>query len=159
MRERLRVRLTDAGYAVHVAPDAETAVRVAAAHRPDLYLLDINMPGGAIAAAGQIHELAPATVIVMLTVSRDEEDLFATLQAGASGYLLKDVSSTAIPELLARALAGEALLHGHLAARLVEEFRERGRRKRIVGARMPGGDLSRREWQVLELLAKHLTRW
>jgi DNA-binding NarL/FixJ family response regulator len=58
---------------------------------------------------------------------------------------------------LHRALEGEALLSGRLAARLVEEFRERGRRKRILAGRAPGTELTRREWQVLELLAAHLT--
>jgi DNA-binding NarL/FixJ family response regulator len=157
-RERLGIRLSEAGFAVQLAPDAEGAVRLAVENRPDLCLLDIKMPGGGIAAARRIHQLAPATIIVMLTVSRDDDDLFDALQAGASGYVLKDVPLASIPALLRRALAGEALLSGQLASRLVNEFRERGRRKRIVAGQMQGDvDLSRREWQVLELLAKHLT--
>ena len=56
-----------------------------------------------------------------------------------------------------RALGGEALLSGSLAARLVEEFRGRGRRRRLLAAHRPGTELTRREWQVLELLAEHLT--
>jgi DNA-binding NarL/FixJ family response regulator len=156
-RERLRLRLSEAGFDVRAAPDAGSAVELACEHRPDVCLLDINMPGGGIWAARQIHRLVPATVIVMLTVSRDDADLFDTLQAGASGYVLKDVPTTVLPALLRRALGGEALLSGELAARLVEEFRERGRRKRVVAEQAPEADLSRREWQVLELLAKHLT--
>jgi two-component system NarL family response regulator len=93
----------------------------------------------------------------MLTVSRNDDDLFDALQVGASGYLLKDTDLSAIPGLLERALDGEALLSGALAARLVEEFRERGHRKRILSAGNRGAELSRREWQVLELLATHLT--
>lgn len=156
-RERLRVRLAEAGFHVYGAPDADAAVRLAEQHRPDLCLLDINMPGGGIAAAARIHRCAPASILVMLTVSRNDGDLFDALQAGASGYLLKDTELSSIPGLLQRALDGEALLSGALAARLVEEFRERGRRKRILSARTQVTELSRREWQVLELLAGHLT--
>jgi DNA-binding NarL/FixJ family response regulator len=156
-RERLRARLTDGGLAVCTAGDADAAVRVAEECPPDLCLIDINMPGGGISAVARILAVAPAATIVMLTVSRNDDDLFDALQAGASGYLLKDVGLSALPELLQRALDGEALLSGRLAARLVEEFRERGRRKRILAARAPGAELTRREWQVLELLAAHLT--
>jgi DNA-binding NarL/FixJ family response regulator len=156
-RERLRERLAGAGFQVYTAADSDSAARLAAEVAPDLCLLDINMPGGGIAAVTRIRRVAPATTVVMLTVSSNDDDLFDALQAGATGYLLKDVGLSSIPDLLRRALAGEALLSGRLAARLVEEFRERGRRKRIVSARGPGAELSRREWQVLELLAKHLS--
>jgi DNA-binding NarL/FixJ family response regulator len=118
---------------------------MAAEHRPDLCLIDINMPGGGISAVSRILAVAPAAVVVMLTVSRNNEDLFDALQAGATGYLLKDASISSLPELLQRALDGEALLSGRLAARVVEEFRERGTRKRILathtasGSRAPSG--------------------
>jgi DNA-binding NarL/FixJ family response regulator len=156
-RERLRARLTEAGFAVSTAADADGAVRAAQQQPPDLCLIDINMPGDGISAVARIAEVAPASVIVMLTVSRNDDDLFDALQAGASGYLLKDAGIAFLPDLLRRALEGEALLSGELAARLVYEFRERGRRKRILATRAPGAELTRREWQVLELLATHLT--
>jgi len=156
-RERLRERLDQAGFRVSTAADADEAVRRATVDPPDACLIDINMPGSGIAAVSRILEVAPAAVVVMLTVSRNDNDLFDALQAGASGYLLKDVELSAIPGLLRRAIEGEALLSGELAARLVEEFRERGGRRRLLAGRAPGAELSRREWQVLELLASHLT--
>jgi DNA-binding NarL/FixJ family response regulator len=156
-RERLRARLSAAGFRVWTASDADSAVRAAEAHAVDLCLIDINMPGGGIAAVGRTLAAAPAAIVVMLTVSNNEEDLFDALQAGASGYLLKDVGMSSLPDLLRRALDGEALLSGRLAARVVEEFRERGRRKRILATHAPGTELTRREWQVLELLAQNLT--
>jgi two-component system nitrate/nitrite response regulator NarL len=155
-RQRLRLLLESAGCAVASAADAATAVSLADRLRPDLCLLDINMPGNGIAAAAGVRDVSPGTVVVMLTVSRNDADLFAALQSGATGYLLKDTELSAIPEQLRRALDGEALLSGRLAARVVEEFRERGRRKRILGSRTHA-ELSRREWQVLELLAEHLS--
>lgn len=156
-RERLRVRLVAAGFTVTTAADAAQAIQLAAETIPDICLIDINMPGGGIPAVRGILGHAPAAIVVMLTVSRNDDDLFDALQAGASGYLLKDVDPSAIPELLRRALEGEALLSGELAARLIDEFRERGQRKRLLESRVPGAHLSRREWDVLELLAAHLT--
>jgi DNA-binding NarL/FixJ family response regulator len=70
------------------AADAAGAVEGAKRERPDVCLLDINMPGNGIAAATQISGALPDTSVVMLTVSRQDEDLFDALRAGASGYLL-----------------------------------------------------------------------
>ena len=156
-RERLRERLTDAGFEIVTAADADGAIEAAAATRPDLCLIDINMPGGGIAAVRRILVAAPSTKVIMLTVSRNDSDLFDALQNGASGYVLKDIRISELPDLLRRALDGEALLSGPLAARLVDEFRERGRRRRVLASHVPGAQLTRREWQVLELLASHLT--
>jgi two-component system NarL family response regulator len=156
-RERLRARVGDAGFAVRAVADAEAAIAAAAESPPDVCLVDVNMPGGGIYAVTQIARVAPAAVIVMLTVSRNVDDLFDALRAGASGYLLKDVAPSSLPRLLRRALAGEALLSGPLAARVVEEFRERGRRRHVLAAHGSAAELTRREWEVLELLARHLT--
>lgn len=157
-RERLRVRLESAGFSVCASVgDADSAVRAAAELRPDLCLIDVRMPGNGIAAVARVAAAVPETVIVMLTVSRNDADLFDALQAGASGYLLKDTELASLPGLLRRALEGEALLSGALASRLVLEFRERGRRKRVLVRHGREMELTRREWQVLELLAEHLT--
>ncbi|HSL63620.1 MAG TPA: response regulator transcription factor, partial [Gaiellaceae bacterium] len=72
-----------------VAADAAGAVDAATRERPDLCVLDIRMPGNGIAAAWEITARLPETKVVMLTVSRDDDDLLAALRAGASGYLLK----------------------------------------------------------------------
>ena len=92
----------------------------------------------------------------MLTVSRQDDDLFDALRAGASGYLLKGLDEEEIVEALRRVLAGEATLPGSLVARLVEEFRDRESHR--VG--VPGGPAARltgREWDVLELMRKGAT--
>src|SRR3954464_14928069 len=70
---------------------ADEAVRLAQELLPDLILLDLNMPGGGIAAARQITATSPVTRLIMLTVSEEEEDLLAALKAGARGYILKGV--------------------------------------------------------------------
>jgi DNA-binding NarL/FixJ family response regulator len=132
--------------------DAPAAVEAAVRLRPGLCLLDIRMPGGGIAAAWEITARLPETKVVMLTVSRDDDDLFAALRAGASGYLLKDLEPDRLADALEEVLTGDAAIPGALVARLVSEFRERGPRRRAVLTGAPDGHLTSREWEVLELL-------
>jgi DNA-binding NarL/FixJ family response regulator len=135
------------------ASDSDSAVEAAKEQCPDVCLLDINMPGSGIAAAARITASLPETAVVMLTVSRQDEDLFDALRAGASGYLLKGMEENAIGDALKRVLAGESPLPGSLVARLVEEFRDREHR-RVVVADAQATRLTGREWDVLELMRK-----
>ena len=137
-----------------VAADAAEAVDAAARERPDLCVLDIRMPGSGIAAAWEITARLPTTKVVMLTVSRDDDDLLAALRAGASGYLLKDTDPNRLPHALEDVLAGEAAIPRTLVAKLVREFRDRGPRRRAV---LAGEPLTSREWEVLELLRDALS--
>ncbi len=149
----------DGRFAVRAeAADAAGAVAAALEARPDVCLLDVRMPGGGVGAAWEISARLPDTKIVMLTVSRDDADLFAALRAGASGYLLKDLDPDRLPDALAAVVAGEGALPGSLVARLVNEFRDRGPRRRAVLSSSPSGEpLTSREWQVLELMRDGLT--
>lgn len=135
------------------AADAESAFLAAQRERPDVCLLDINMPGSGIAATARITTALPGTAVVMLTVSRQDEDLFDALRAGASGYLLKGLKEDAIGEAVHKVLKGEASLPGSLVARLVEEFRDR-EHHRVAVAKGPAARLTGREWDVLELMRK-----
>ncbi len=114
-------------------------------------LLDINMPGSGIAAARGITTALPGTAVVMLTVSRQDEDLFDALRAGATGYLLKGMDEDSLSMALRQVLNGETPLPPSLVTRLVEEFRDREERRVAVpgdvAARLTG-----REWDVLELM-------
>ena len=138
------------------AADAEAAVLAAQSENPDVCLLDINMPGSGIAAAARITAALPGTAVVMLTVSRQDEDLFDALRAGASGYLLKGMDEDGIGDSLHRVLNGEATLPGSLVARLVEEFRDR-EHHRVALTEGPAARLTGREWDVLELMRKGAT--
>jgi DNA-binding NarL/FixJ family response regulator len=135
------------------ASDATSAVQGAKEAHPDVCLLDINMPGNGIAAAAQITGALPHTAVVMLTVSRQDEDLFDALRAGASGYLLKGMDEDSIGDALQRVLAGEATLPGTLVARLVDEFRDR-EQHRVAVPDAQTARLTGREWDVLELMRK-----
>jgi two-component system, NarL family, nitrate/nitrite response regulator NarL len=158
---RLAVRkaLDGRGFAVCAeAGDARGAVEAARRERPEICLLDIGMPGDGIAAAAAIRAELRFAIIVMLTVSRDDDDLFAALQAGASGYVLKGIAAPRLCEVLRALLRGEAVLPGELAARVIAEFRARGRRnwlKRHLGQR--SAELTSREWDVLELLDQRIS--
>ena len=139
------------------AEDASGAVAAALRERPDVCLLDIRMPGNGISAAAEIAGAVPETAIVMLTVSRDDEDLFSALRVGAAGYLLKDIPAEHLAASLDAVLDGEASLPGTLVARLVEEFRERGRRRLLALPGRRGVELTGREWEVLQLLRRDRT--
>lgn len=157
-RNGIRAALEDGGFLVCAdVASGPAAVRAAADHGADVAVLDVNMPGGGIAAAAEIARTLPATQIVMLTASRDDDDLFDALRAGASGYLLKDTDPDRLPHALRGVLAGEAALPRALVARVIEEFRGRGRRRRLPGLRGLRVELTDREWEVLDLLAEELS--
>jgi DNA-binding NarL/FixJ family response regulator len=156
-RAGVRYTLEAAGMeVVGEASDANGAVDLALREQPDVCLLDIHMPGSGINAARAITKELPETRVVMLTVSRDDEDLFEALRAGASGYLLKDMDPDRVPHALEGVLAGEAALPRTLLLRVMDEFRDRGRRK----LRLPGrkdADLTDRELEVLHFLRDGLS--
>jgi DNA-binding NarL/FixJ family response regulator len=133
------------------------AIDAVAEHSPDVCLLDINMPGNGIRAAAEIAQRAPGTVIVMLTVSRDDADLFQSLRAGAAGYLLKDTDPERLPHALRGVLDGEAALPRSLVARVIEEFRGGESRRRLPGPKRHGVELTGREWDVLEQMREGRT--
>lgn len=153
-RAGVRRALESAGWIVCAeAGDTEGAIAAALEHRPDVALLDIHMPGGGgVVAAEQIGTALPETSIVMLTVSRNDGDLFAALRAGAAGYLLKDIDPDRLTHALEGVLRGEAALPRNLVARLMEEFRGRGRRLTLPNRRAV--TLTSREWEVLELMGQ-----
>ena len=93
----------------------------------------------------------------MLTVSRSDEDLFAALRAGASGYLLKDMPFEALGNELTDVLEGRVALPPELVSRLVEEFRDSAPRRRALLGQSGGAQLTSREWQVLDFLRQGLS--
>jgi two-component system nitrate/nitrite response regulator NarL len=142
---------------VALAADAAEAIQAALRERPDVALLDMRMPGSGAAAAWEITARLPATRAVMLTVSRSDEDLFAALRAGVSGYLLKDMPFDEIGDELAQVLDGRVALPPELVTRLVDEFRDSAPRRRALVGQRGGAQLTSREWQVLDLLRQGLT--
>src|SRR5438093_5404191 len=124
------------------ASDAGGALRLAQQHLPDVALLDVNMPGGGIRAATDIATAAPATKIVMLTVSEDETDLLAAMKAGARGYVLKGVSARELADVIRSVQAGEVYVAPALAWSLLREMSQPRKTD-------PLADLTAREREVL----------
>jgi DNA-binding NarL/FixJ family response regulator len=155
-RAGVRMSLEESGFEVCAeASNAAAAFDACVDFHPDVALLDIHMPGNGITAANRIAAALPDTAVVMLTVSRDDADLFEALRAGARGYLLKDIDPARLGPALEGVLAGEAALPRNLVTRLMEEFRGRdGRPSRAQG---PLATLTSREWDTLELMRQGLT--
>jgi DNA-binding NarL/FixJ family response regulator len=157
LRAHIRRALEAGGFEVCAeAANGPEAVRRVQEHLPDVVLLDIHMPGGGIRAAAEVSRLVPEVAIVMLTVSRDDNDLFDSLRAGASGYLLKDTDPERLPAALRGVLSGEAAIPRSLVARILDEFREPGR-KRLGRRSKAAGLLTSREWEVMALLGEGLS--
>jgi NarL family two-component system response regulator LiaR len=126
------------------AADGEQAVERARELSPDVVLLDLVMPRlDGIGVIRQLRDLAPATKVIVLTSFADDEKVFSAVQAGAAGYLLKDVQPRELSEAIRRVSAGESLLHPSVAANLVRELQRREPRNAAAA------DLTERERQVL----------
>ena len=157
-RKGVRLTLERAGITVCAeASNAEAAVEAAVREQPDICLLETRIPGSGIAATAEITRQLPRTSVVMFTNSGADEDLFDSLRAGAAGYLLKDMNPDRLPRALVAVLEGEAALPRRLVARLIDEFRERGRHRRAQLASGRTVDLTSREWEVLDLIRRRLS--
>src|SRR3954471_4613680 len=103
----VRLALEEGGFTVCAeAASGPSAVQAALAERPDVAVLDVHMPGSGITAAREITDQLPDTAVVMLTVSRDDADLFQALRAGARVYLVKAIEPTRLPLALQGVLDG-----------------------------------------------------
>jgi two-component system NarL family response regulator len=157
-RAAARPVLSDAGFEI-LAEVVNAQAAIAAVHRfmPSVCTVEISLPGGGITVLERLSSEVPEVPLVVLTDSRSDTDLFDALRAGAAGYLLKDMNLQRLPVALRGAIDGEAALPRALATRLAEEFRARGRRKRLS---LPGRrdvHLTTREWDVLEFMDQGLT--
>jgi DNA-binding NarL/FixJ family response regulator len=149
-RTGVRIALEKGGLEVCAeASDAKGALEAALRERPDACLLDVRMPGGGPAAASSITTRLPQTVVLMLSVSREEGDLLESLRRGAVGYLLKDMNPTRLSAAVRGALYGEAVVPRVMLPQLLAELRDLPDQR----DRPPGlHGLTRREWEVLKLL-------
>ena len=105
------------------AADGREAVDLVVRLEPDLVLMDVRMPGmSGVEATREIAIIRPETPIVMLTVSEDEEDLFAAIRAGARGYLLKDLEAAQFRTMIEAVARGEAAITPATAARIIRHL-------------------------------------
>ncbi len=132
------------------AGDGLQAVEQTRAVRPDLILMDIRMPqGNGIEATQRISEEFPKTKTVILSISNDDNDLFQAIEAGARGYLQKDLEPQKLVDMVRGVFKGEAPISKMATGRIMREFA-----RRAGGNRPSLKDLSRRELQILRLMAE-----
>jgi DNA-binding NarL/FixJ family response regulator len=148
VRSGLRAELGDAFDVVGEADDAEGAIDVITARRPDLVVCDLHMPrGGGLAV---VQRCAPVCPIVILTVSEAERDLLDAVAAGAAGYLVKTTPVAELRTALLAAAEGEPVFSASLAALVLGEFR------RLAKA-ADANPLTDREREVLQYVARGRT--
>jgi two-component system nitrate/nitrite response regulator NarL len=164
---RLGVRmalLRDGMRVLAEAADRDGTVRAVVRERPDICLLDIQMPGGGIETAATLAAMAPETAVVMLTVSTSTTHLLAALRAGAVGYLPKDAPTDQLPGALRGVLAGEPALPraflGPVLGELRTPRRARGASPRLTRSASRGRhterDLTAREAEIMQMLSSGL---
>jgi two-component system nitrate/nitrite response regulator NarL len=139
------------------ASNGREALEAVRKNLPDLVLMDITMPEmNGLEATRRIVREYPSTHVVMLTVSEEQEDLFDAIKVGAQGYVLKDMPSRRLHDLLRGIIRGESALSGAVATKILAEFSEKVTPKVRAGTE-DLDPLSERENQVLGLLAEGLS--
>ena len=135
------------------AADGREAVTLAADLRPDVVLMDLRMPGGGgLPATASIAASHPGTAVVVLTMSDDDDSVFAALRAGARGYLLKESEGADIARAVRAAARSEAVFGPRIADRVLAFFASSRGRSTAV----PFPELTDREREVLDLVAHGL---
>ncbi|MEE8347160.1 MAG: response regulator transcription factor [Dehalococcoidia bacterium] len=133
------------------AGDGASAVELVVSLKPDVALLDIRMPGtGGIEATRQIREQCPDTAVLILTAHDDEEYVFAMLEAGVAGYLLKTIRGEELLDAVRRVDAGEVVLDPRIAQKVATLWAQHGK------PRPAGDELTTREMDVLRLICRGL---
>jgi DNA-binding NarL/FixJ family response regulator len=151
LRREIRDALEAQGFIVVAeASDAAAAIGAATRLKPDICLIEIDLPLEGLNAIGRIAKASPKTLVVVLSRSASPEDVVTAFTRGASGYLLKGISGEQLASTLRGAYGGEPPLSRSLVPYLVDEVR-RGSIRRLT---LPGGPvtLTPREWEVGEML-------
>lgn len=139
---------------VATATNGAEAVDVAAGHRPDVVLMDLNMPVmDGVEATRRIRQGDPGTTVLVLTTFDDDESILAALQAGASGYLTKEADRSTILQAVRSAAQGQAVLAPEVQRRLLALA---SRATTAVPPDAPAHSLTAREREILQLIGEGL---
>ena len=131
-------------------PSAEAALESLPNEKPNVVLMDINLPGmNGVECVRKLKQLLPQTQAIMLTVYEDTENIFNALAAGASGYLLKRTPSAELLAAIHQVLQGGSPMTAHIARKVVQSFQ-----KPVAAATEATEDLSPREKEVLDCLSQ-----
>ncbi len=139
------------------AEDGRDAVERVADIVPDVVLMDVRMPEiDGIEATRLIAERAPSAKILMLTVSDEENDLYEAIKAGATGYLLKEISIEEVASAVRAVVSGQSLISPSMASKLLTEFTNLAKRA-DERTSVPTPRLTERELEVLRLVAQGMS--
>jgi DNA-binding NarL/FixJ family response regulator len=128
---------------------AEAALEALPKERPNVVLMDINLPGiNGVECVRRLKPLTPDSLVVMLTAYEDTENIFNSLAAGASGYLLKRTTSAELLAAIRDVVKGGSPMTTHIARKVVQSFQKAG------ASTQPTENLSEREQQVLDCLSQ-----
>ncbi|HEX5526973.1 MAG TPA: response regulator transcription factor [Solirubrobacterales bacterium] len=157
VRTSVRTILERSGFAVVAeAADATGGIEATLRERPQVCLIDVRLPdANGIEVTRRLAQELPDTALVVYSASERHEDLVDAIRAGAVGYLLKGMDPTRLTHALRGVVEGEAAIPRPLMAALVKELQTQGRRKAVIGLRSRV-ELTRREWEVLDLLCEGL---
>ncbi len=132
-------------------PSAEAGLEAIPKEKPDVVLMDINLPGiNGVECVRKLKQILPNTQVVMLTAYEDTENIFNSLAAGAAGYLLKRSKSAEILDAVRDVLNGGSPMSTHIARKVVQSFQSRP----AAAPSEPDAELSPREQEVLNLLSQ-----
>ncbi len=155
------VRALEDEAGIHVVGEgatADDAVALFQAHRPEISVLDLSMPGGGHAAIRALRAMDGNALIVVLTASEQDSDVYEALKAGASGYVLKGVEAATLADVLRRVADGETIISNGLAARVLSDLTERLQPDAAVTDAITSDPampkLTPREEQILTLVAE-----
>jgi DNA-binding NarL/FixJ family response regulator len=136
------------------AGDGQEAIRLANAQSPDVIVMDIAMPKlNGLEATRQIKATNSDVALLVLTAYDDDEYIFAFLEAGAAGYLLKDSSANDLIKAIRAVYAGESVLHPAVTRKVIDSFGK----QRAVERQDTQHTLTDRELEVLKLAARGMT--
>ena len=151
IREGLSVLINgSAGFqCVATYPTAENALKYLPAHKPDVVLMDIQLPGmSGIECVRDLKKLLPDLQIMMLTVYEDDDNVFKSILAGASGYVLKKTPPSELLEAISDLHNGGSPMSDRIARKVVQAFQQMGKSSRETE------NLTQRESEILSYVAK-----
>jgi DNA-binding NarL/FixJ family response regulator len=138
---------------------APEAVQRALRSRPDLCVLDVEMPGGGVSAAWEIRARLPWVKIVLMSEQALDEDLFAALRSGVEGFLLKDMNLDRLAAALVDVYNGNAAVPRSLVAKMLSDYRTSDPSWRSVADDGLRGRVTSREWEVVEMLSRDMSTY
>jgi len=137
------------------AGDGEQAVRVATELKPDVIVMDVAMPNvNGVEATRRIKKLCPSSAVLALTAYDYDQYVFALLEAGAAGYLLKDVSGSELIDAIQAVHRGDSVLHPTIARKVLKQFKQLALKP---GKEYVSGLLTEKEIEVLKRAAKGMS--